>query len=255
MLECVLDSREQSLWEDLQQPQFPIPVRTEMLPLGDVLIQKQDNKEILLMLERKTVRDLIQSLRDGRYHDQRKRWLEFRSQSPQSFVSVWIEGDLLASDMDPVLKSSLINSLFRLQSKHHILVHHVRTRSAFVESLRMVVEKLAKDPYHLLPDGANGIGGTATTMNQYRKSAHSQEQYWQDCLTLVPGVSPQIAQKVQTIYPTLVSMTRALGDDPQGTIQKISLLQTSEKRKLGEKLAQKIVRHLDPSLSCLDQTR
>lgn len=244
-LECVVDSREQSLWEDLQG--LPIPTRTAMLPLGDVLIQKQE--EVLLMMERKTVRDLVQSLKDGRYHDQRRRWLEFRSQSPHSSISLWVEGDLLATDMDPVLKSSLVNSLFRLQSKHHILVHQVRTREAFVKSLQMVVEKLSKDPYHLVPDGAIATTTTATStaMNQYRKSAHSQEQYWQDCLTLVPGVSPAIAQTIQTAYPTLVSMVMALRQDPHQTMEQIAQLRANGKRRLGEKLAHKIAQHLDPS--------
>lgn len=243
MLECVVDSREQSLWEDLRD--LPIPTRTAMLPLGDVLIQREE--EVLLLLERKTVRDLIQSLKDGRYHDQRRRWLEFRDQSPQSSIAVWIEGDLLATEMDPALKSALVNSLFRLQSKHHILVHQTRTREAFVKSLYMVVEKLSKDPYHLVPDGTTTIT-TTPTMNQYKKSAHSLEQYWQDCLTLVPGVSPAIAQTIQTIYPTLVSIVEALRQDPQQTLGQIAQLRTNgSKRRLGEKLAYKIVQHLDPS--------
>jgi len=255
MLECVLDSREQSLWEDLQQHPLSIPTRLSMLPLGDVLIQKEN--EILLMIERKSVRDLVQSLKDGRYHDQRKRWLEFRTQSPQSFVSLWLEGDLMATDMDDILKSSLVNSLFRLQSKHNILVHHVRSRDAFLQSLRMVVEKFGKDPYHLVPekDMSNHTACATLNMNQYRKSAHSQEQYWQDCLTLIPGVSPQTAQKIQSVYPTMVSLMGELQIDPHKTLETISQLKINEKRKLGEKVAQKILQHMDPTISFLDRRK
>lgn len=253
MLECVLDSREQSLWGDIQQHPLPIPTRLSMLPLGDVLIQKEN--EILLMIERKSVRDLVQSLKDGRYHDQRKRWLEFRTQSPQSFVSLWLEGDLMATDMDDIVKSSLVNSLFRLQSKHNILVHHVRSREAFLQSLRMVSEKFGKDPYHLVPERDIPSLPSAINMNQYRKSAHSQEKYWQDCLTLIPGVSPPTAQKIQSLYPTLVSLMGEVSLDPQKTLENISQLRINEKRRLGDKLAQKILQHLDPSISFLDRRK
>lgn len=254
MLECLLDSREQSLWEDLQQHPLTIPTHVRMLPLGDIVIQKQDGNEILLMIERKTVRDLVQSLKDGRYHDQRKRWLEFRTQSPNSFVSLWIEGDLLATDMDDIVKSSLVNSLFRLQSKFNILIHHVRSREGFLKSIQMVVEKLEKEPYHLVPNEIT-TATTGVNMNQYRKSAHSQEKYWQDCLTLVPGVSPQTAQKIRSIYPTLVALVEELNHDPRHTREQISEIKISEKRKLGKKLAEKILQHLDPSLSFLDQMK
>lgn len=253
MLECLLDSREQSLWEDLQQQPLPIPTRVSMLPIGDVVIQKEE--EILLMIERKTVRDLVQSLKDGRYHDQRKRWLEFRTQSPNSFVSLWVEGDLMAAPMEETVRSSLVNSLFRLQSKYNILIHHVRSREAFLKSLRMLVEKFEKDPHHLVPCGTTATTTPLVDMNQYRKSAHSREQYWQDCLTLVPGVSPQTAQKIQTLFPTMVSMMNALENDPRRTREQISGIRASEKRKVGDKLAQKVLEHLDPTISFLDQRK
>jgi ERCC4-type nuclease len=228
-----------------------------MLPIGDIVIQKRHDDgtdEILLMIERKTVRDLVQSLKDGRHHDQRKRWLEFRGQSPNSFVSLWIEGDLLMAPMDDTVRSSLVNSLFRLQSKHNILVHHARSREAFLTSLRIVIGKLEKDAYHLVPDDTRASSSSvAVDMNRFRKSAHSQEQYWQDCLTLIPGVSPQTAHKIQTLFPTMMSMMKALEDDPRHTWAQISEIRASEKRKLGGKLAQKIVQHIDPTISFLDQ--
>ena len=257
MLECLLDSREQSLWEDLQQYPLSIPTRVSMLPIGDIVIQKQQDEgnEILLMIERKTVRDLVQSLKDGRYHDQRKRWLEFRTQSPNSFVSLWVEGDLLATPMDETVRSSLINSLLRLQSKSNILIHHVRSRDAFLKSLRVVVDKFEKDPYHLVPDGTIQKAAPDVNMNQYRKSAHSQEQYWQDCLTLIPGVSSHTAQKIQILFPTIMSMINSVENNTRHTLEQISEIRVSEKRKVGDKLAQKIIQYMDPAISFLDQRK
>lgn len=241
MLECVVDSREQSLIQDIQAINMSISVK--MLPLGDVIIQKKDEEEILLMIERKSVRDLVQSLKDGRHHDQRRRWLEFLQDSPNSCVSLWIEGDLMGTEMDDTIKSSLLNSLFRMQSKHNIIIHHARTRNAFVKSLEMVFNKLEKEPYHLLSSPMEN-GRTNTNMRHYKKSAHSEETYWNDCLCIVPGVSPSIAQKISELFPTLRSFVQQTINDPQQTYTQLSQLKITDKRRLGEKLSQKIIQHI-----------
>lgn len=254
MLECWVDSRETSLLEDLQKQQ-QIHVASKMLALGDIIIQKKEG-EILMMIERKTVRDLIHSLKDGRYHDQRRRWLEFMKDSPNSSVSVWVEGDLMATEMEETLRSSLLNSLFRLQSKHNILVHHVRSREAFQKSLLMVMEKFEKDPYHLVPSPSDVATHTQnTSLNQYKKSSHSEDIYWQSCLTLIPGVSSQAAEKLTFVFPSMIGIMEDLKEDPQKVFDKMTAIKISEKRKLGDKLAIKILRHLYPTLSFLDQKK
>ena len=246
-LECVVDSREQSLFEDLQQ-QLPIAIKKEMLVLGDVVIQKRHNGEVLFLLERKTVRDLVHSLKDGRFHDQRRRWKEYRQPHPSVSISVWLEGDLLSADMDHTMRSSLFNALFRLQSKHHVLVHQVRTRDAFVKSLQMIVEKLGKDPYHLVNVETTDPKATMDAMRQHHKSSKSKETFWMDCLALIPGVSSTTAQKIQTHFPSMKSFFQKLTEDEIGLRRQLSEIQISEKRRLGDKLTVKILQHI-----CVDQ--
>lgn len=243
-LECIVDSREQTLYENLQQ-QLSIPVKKQMLVLGDVVVQKQEGGEVLFLLERKTVRDLVHSLKDGRFHDQRRRWKEYSQPHPSVSVSVWVEGDLLSADMDETMRSSLLNALFRLQSKHDVIVHQVRTRDAFVKSLQMVVEKLEKDAYHLVKDTTTtqnaNIVATTDTMSQHRKSSKSRETYWMDCLALIPGVSNSTAQKITAYFPTMASIVQT---DISDVLPRLSEIQISEKRRLGDKLAKKILEHI-----------
>ena len=246
-LECIVDTREQALFEDLQQ-RLLVPVKKEMLVLGDVVVQKKDYGEVLLVLERKTVRDLVHSLKDGRFHDQRRRWKEYRQPHPSVSISVWVEGDLLSADMDETMRSSLLNALFRLQSKHQVLVHQVRTRDAFVKSLQMVVEKLGKDPYHLVDVETSDPHATMDAMSQHRKSSKSKETYWMDCLALIPGVSSTTAQKIQTHFPSMRLFVKRLSEDKENVRQQLSEIQLNEKRRLGDKLADKIIQHI-----CVDQ--
>lgn len=247
MLECVIDSREQTLYDDLQQQPPTIPIRTQMLTIGDVIIQT-NNGEVLLLIERKSVRDLVQSLRDGRHHDQRRRWGEFTEVSPNSTVSLWLEGDLLSASMEETLRSSLLNALFRLQSIHNVVVHQVRTRDAFIKSLQIVIQKLEKDPYHLVkkPEENKIVG-----MGRFKKSAHTEEQYWTNCLALIPGVSHQTAVIITTLFPSLSSFIVNLEKDPVSIHQQLTTLPISGKRRLGGKQATRIINHIHPL--CLDQ--
>lgn len=237
-MECLVDSREMELFQDLQSV-LTIPTIMKMLPLGDVVVQTTDGN-LLLMIERKSVRDLVQSLRDGRYHDQRKRWVEYKVDSPSTSISLWLEGDLLSTDMDPMLRSSLLNALFRLQSLHRVIVHTVRTRAQFIQSLQMVIEKLVKDPYHLVEQKPT----TVIPLHQYRKSAHSQETYWQSCLAMIPGISMQIAQKLIVQYPSMLTLMEKLQENREKTVEELSEIRIHEKRRLGKKQAQKIVAHM-----------
>lgn len=244
MLECILDSREQLLFNDLEN-KLIIPLKIKMLEIGDVLFQKQDG-EILLLIERKSVRDLVQSLKDGRYHDQRNRWHEFLKDSPNSIVSLWVEGDLMTADMEETVRSSLMNSLLRLQTRHHIVVHQVRSREGFIKSLQIVAQKLEKDPYHLVMKQDDTI--LTPSLSQYKKSAHSEETYWQNCIALIPGISYPTAIKITRLYPSMCFFIQESMANKQEVFQKLSGLKINEKRKLGEKQAEKIIRFIVPSL-------
>jgi ERCC4-type nuclease len=69
-----VDTREKDLQDKLSYYISFIPafrnlrIITETLPLGDVIIS--DNNEDILILERKTVADLMSSIKDGRYEEQ-----------------------------------------------------------------------------------------------------------------------------------------------------------------------------------------
>jgi len=69
-----IDTREQELLTNIKKLVLFIPifkqlkVETANLPLGDIIIT--DDKEEKLIIERKTVNDLLASIKDGRYEEQ-----------------------------------------------------------------------------------------------------------------------------------------------------------------------------------------
>lgn len=89
----VIDYRERSLFDRLSRKVSEIESRN--LHLGDIqFIQKTpDGREyIRMILERKTIKDLAASIKDGRYLEQKKRLLAFRQENPEVRLGYLLEG-------------------------------------------------------------------------------------------------------------------------------------------------------------------
>lgn len=245
-MDLVIDMRESSLMDELKNQNLEF--KQENLTIGDVLIKKADDETPLLLIERKTVRDLVASLKDGRYHDQRRRWMDFLSTYSTCKIAVWIEGDLVGChEMDEMTRSSLLNSLFRLQSKRGILVHQIKNTRQFVKSLQMVLDKFKKDPFHLLPDDTSNTQQQILDLKPFKKTADvSPEMFWTSMLCLVPGLSQKTANAIVHTFPTLESFMQ-----DNETNVKLEHVMVGQ-RKLGKKMTEKILRLLKPANVYLD---
>ena len=74
-MKIIVDERELALYDrlsaridGLSRPSFAI-LEKAVLPLGDILIQTDEGKNVML-IERKTYADLLASIKDGRYEEQ-----------------------------------------------------------------------------------------------------------------------------------------------------------------------------------------
>ena len=88
-----------------------IPIQTEQLPIGDILIRHADQT---LVFERKTLADLAASIKDGRYSEQRQR---LKSTYPFHRVTFIIEGNassLWTQPMTARIPSKTILSALRV---------------------------------------------------------------------------------------------------------------------------------------------
>ena len=70
-MELVIDKREHAILEKL--PENGTTIKSEQLHLGD--IQLKYNEQVKLIIERKSLKDLIASIKDGRYLEQSLRLL------------------------------------------------------------------------------------------------------------------------------------------------------------------------------------
>jgi ERCC4-type nuclease len=114
-----VDTREQEMFKLIKyyleiSPSYKnITVVTENLPLGDVIIC-DENKVERLIIERKSIRDLSSSIKDGRYEEQSYR-LNGSPFSNHNIIYL-IEGDLNSKFLfkDRIDKISLYSAMFSL---------------------------------------------------------------------------------------------------------------------------------------------
>lgn len=137
----IIDNREKDLKSVFKEAEF------KNLDLGDIQINyiKDGKEEIFLLIERKTMSDLIASVNDGRYREQKKRLLE--SGIPKERIMYLLEG---SSDNIPghfkTLFGMIINTLFRDQLKVLRFINVEET----IYFIKRIIEKLNKNDTDIL---------------------------------------------------------------------------------------------------------
>lgn len=97
-MKIIVDNREHNLWDKLENLQKTVPLTTitfekSALPIGDILLRSENDEKDRLIIERKTLSDLLSSIKDGRYEEQSHR-LKYTSNLPSHYVLYIIEGPL-----------------------------------------------------------------------------------------------------------------------------------------------------------------
>ena len=112
-MNIIVDVREHSLIEKLQGLPITNPhvkIATEQLLIGDILLRTDDQKELILF-ERKSLQDLLASIKDGRYKEQSHRLTHTSGLNPHHIVYI-VEGVL--STLRPSDKKIVLSAIASL---------------------------------------------------------------------------------------------------------------------------------------------
>ena len=114
----IIDNRECKLIELIKNTSsFTIPYEIKSLQIGDIIISNDKHPEKSMIIERKCVQDMLASIKDGRYKEQKIRLQAEKFQSNgNKLICYLIEGssqDVRYPTEKKVLHGSLISSIFR----------------------------------------------------------------------------------------------------------------------------------------------
>jgi ERCC4-type nuclease len=238
MLKIIIDSRETNLYNniierDLDKYTDKITIIKQQLEIGDIHIEYDD---LIYVYERKTVNDLLSSVKDSRYKEQKSRLL-----SNYKNVNYIIEGsDIIASNNlhnQNLLTSIYFNSTYR----DNIKIFFTKNINDTTTFLLMLSTKIIDKPHNFI------LNETQKTEPDYIdickiKSKKSENIDKETCyllqLSQIPNISKQIAKNIKDVYPTMKILinTLATSENPNELLMKIP--------NIGKQKANKIIEYL-----------
>ena len=281
----IIDNREGKLIELIKSKPtdtLKIPYELKSLQIGDIVISSPTHPDKTLIIERKCMTDMIASIKDGRYKEQKVRLLAEVSNNQNTKICYLIEGnmqDLRFPNEKTVFYGSIVSSIFRDE------IPLIRTGN-LNETLDIIIrihERMSKDitdffkPIINLSTNVDNIinqdiiqqsdisenvidniiiTNTATNntyLNSIKKCKKDNltPQIWnQLSLTNIPGVSTNIAQKITEVYPSIRKLFVAYDNcnDNEERIKLISEIILTDngktKRRIGEVVSKRIVEYL-----------
>ena len=298
----IIDTREGKLIDLIKNtPTFTIPYEIKNLHIGDIIISSPKYPEKSLIIERKCMTDMICSIKDGRYKEQKLRLQSEVEKSKttkipnttitNTLICYLIEGiitDLRLPQDKTLLYGSIVSSLFRdniplLRTNNLVETLDIITRihermnkeitdffkESKIENTKIVLDTQPTINYttNIIPDinaididvqASNGDSDNNTDNNNLYlqsikkcKKENLTSKVWnQLALTNIPGISTNIAIKINEKYPTIRKLldayTMCSNDEERiKLISEIILTDTDkQKRRIGPVIAKRIVEYV-----------
>lgn len=212
-MKIILDCREQRLEQTLRSEldcyiakkktsganksaSIEIDLEVQNLNIGDIHILN-DSGELVSIIERKTIKDLLSSLRDGRYNEQSFRLNECELDNKK--ICYLLEGSPLSENRNVVfgcMVSLAINKGFSLLTTKNV----AETAELLVKMCEKIDRSSIKKDY-------------SETVNISKKSKITKDNIHVIMLTQIPNVSMMIAKLVCEKYGSIKDLIAALEEN------------------------------------------
>lgn len=207
------------------------------LSIGDFLFGECETQEkITLIVERKTIKDLCASITDGRFRQQKERLLE-STQDPDKITYI-LEGNkrgLKTGISHTIIDSSILNLLYR----HKYKVICTENEQDTFNNIILLYKKLQSNEFDMITKP------TAPT-KVLSKGEKIKENILAAQLCIIPGVSYSTAIIISKVYTTMKNLIHSYNalEELELKYNMLSVIQITEKRKLGNALSKKIYQAL-----------
>jgi len=277
-MNIIVDTREPALYDKLvtQLPtDKPTDMRIEVRPLtlGDIVLEDPHSKIPWIIFERKSLADLVSSIKDGRYEEQSHRLIH-TSGLPTHHIVYIIEGmySQMRSDRDRTMCLSAMTSLFwfkgcsvfRTCSVHEtaelvysmaskMLREHVkgktpaykiegRTLEKNLETKENEEPRLESDP-PVVAGSQPSIQSYTEVVHKVKKDNVTPENIGEIILCTIPGISSTTAIEIMRPYTSFALFMEDIQSHPE-KLKDIRLTTNGKTRKLGKNVVENIHRFL-----------
>lgn len=211
-MRIIIDIREHELIDICKQMtgESSVVVETESLPIGDILLKTDEGKD-LIVIERKTLADLMASIKDGRYEEQSHRLKNATGVHPHNIVYM-IEGmfSLLRMPGDRTLAISAMTSL------HYFKGFSVMRTGSVYETAETVIQMAKKMEKGFIKGSTSYYSETENTVREetpysgfvkkVKKENITPENIGEIMLCQIPGISSAYARAILAHYDGFLNL-------------------------------------------------
>lgn len=223
-MKIVIDKREKGILEIIKGND-DIEYEEKMLDIGDIQIIN-DEDEIEYLIERKTINDLMSSIIDGRYKEQKTRILENIDKSKFIYL---IEMTGYVKKYEKMINGFLLNNIFR----DNITIIYSFNIQHSINLIITFYNKLKYKEFLIDNKMVNFIH------NQTKKKKILENKF-ENVLMCIPNVSQETAKVIKLKYDKLINLIDDFKKNGEDILSDIII----NKRKIGNKMSKNIYNYL-----------
>lgn len=213
----VIDHREHAL---LKCSGLSPDIQIKNLTIGDIHILSNTTTDIVV-IERKTHKDLVASIKDTRWREQKIRLLE--SGNTIMYIIECDDKNTLDDSEKALCESAILNAMIR----DKICVYMTRDVAHTMSVVDIIHRKLCSGKFE-----EKVSGGVASI----KKSKKTMENILAHQLNVIPGISMNIALKISEKYKTMNDLVKEAEISGAVFIKDIPV----GKKNIGKKLSEKV---------------
>ena len=260
-MKIIIDERETALYEKcysiLQGNVTSIQLSKQVLNLGDILIKTDEDKDVLL-IERKSLSDLLSSIKDGRYEEQSYRLLH-SSGYPSHSIIYMIEG-MFSQLRTLIEKKTVLSAITSLNFFKGFSVLRTCSIQETAENIVWMAEKIDRDfskgktPYYLheniqkdsvesgdilVQSSQNTPSNYCTVVKRVKKDNVTPENIGEIILCQIPGISSVTAIAIMKHFNSFLHLITELQNNPN-CLENIVIENNGKMRKINKSSIQNI---------------
>ena len=223
-------------------------LRSESLPVGDVILSSADGETDYIVFERKSLPDLAASIRDGRYKEQSLRLQAFPNVHSHNVVYI-VEGDFsrYSERFSKIGKGALHSAMCSLNYYKGFSVVRTMSLAETHEIIQSYANKLAASPapyghYHKPHETSAEDYCSALKVKQVKCDNITPQNIGEIMLCSIPGVSNKTASVIMKKYTTLRALIESLKESGSGEC--LADIRLDTQRKLSKQCIQNIYNFL-----------
>jgi ERCC4-type nuclease len=245
-MNIVVDVREATLYDHLTNllantQVSNIQILSKPLVLGDILIEDEQTHTTLVLYERKSLTDLLASIRDGRYAEQSHR-LVHASNIPPHNIAYVIEG-MYSQLHNPGDKQKCISAITTMFYYKGFSVFRTCSIMETAELIFGMAKKIHSDN----PAITHKVENTSTptpsayceVVHKVKKENITPQNISEIILCSIPGISSTSAIEIMKHYTSFSNFMEELKTRPE-KLNDIYLTTNGKKRKLGKNIIENI---------------